>query len=148
MIPMPLSKLSELWPMLITQRDDPTELFRQALDGLDEQVAELRKTRAQLAALIDERSTVQAAPAVAPQKRKLSAAWIAKISVAAKARWARVKKAQAKAQKPTPAAKKTQSKVKSAKARLATAKTMKSAAKKGKSKPATPMAETEAAETA
>jgi hypothetical protein len=125
-----------------TKRDDPTELLRLALIGLDAQVAELQKTRAQLAALIDQPSAVSAMKAATPQKRrKLSAAARAKISAAAKARWAKERKAQV--QKSKPAAKKAQSKAKPAKTRpAATAKAKKAPAKKSKSKPPTPAAET------
>src|SRR5262244_2788677 len=134
--------------MPTTRRDDPSEPLRLALDGLDAQIAELQKTRAQLAAMIDHPPAGSTVEAAAPQKRKLSAEARAKISAAAKARWAREKKAKAKAKKHKPAAKKAQSKPKPAKSRPAPAKTKKSAAKKSKSKPAAPAAETKAAKTA
>jgi hypothetical protein len=87
--------------MPATRTNDPAELLRRALDGLDAQIAELRATRAQLAAMIDQPSTVPNVKAAAPQKhRKLSAAARAKISAAAKARWGRERKAKSKAPKP------------------------------------------------
>src|SRR6266542_3300257 len=104
--------------MLKTKRDDPAELLRLAITGLDEQIAELQETRAQLAALIDQRSAGLAAETASPRKRrKLSAEARAKISAAAKARWTRERKAKVKAQKPKTAAKKAQSKANPAKAR-------------------------------
>ncbi len=130
--------------MLTTKRDDPAELLRLALDGFDAQIAELQKTRSQLAAMINQPPAGPTVEAAAPQKRKLSAAARAKISAAAKARWARVKKAQAKTQKPKPMAKKAQPKAKPTKTRPAPAKAKKSPAKKAKPKPPTPAVETEA----
>jgi hypothetical protein len=113
-----------------TKRDDPAELLRLAITGLDEQIAEMRETRAQLAALIDQRSAGLAAETAAPRKRrKLSAEARAKISAAAKARWTRERKAKVKAQKPKTAAKKAQSKANPAKARPAPAKGKRSSAK-------------------
>jgi hypothetical protein len=57
-----------------TKRDDPTELLRLALIGFDAQIAELQKTRAQLAALIDQAAARPDVEVAAPQKRrKLSA---------------------------------------------------------------------------
>jgi hypothetical protein len=127
--------------MPTTRRDDPAELLRLALIGLDAQIAELQETRAQLAALIDQRSAGPAAETAAPQKRrKLSATARAKISAAAKARWARERKA--KAQKPKKTAKKTQSKTKPTKAKPAPAKAKKAPVKKTEPKPSTPAAET------
>jgi hypothetical protein len=117
------------------------KLLRLALDGLDAQIVELQKTRAQLAALIDQPTAGPAVETAAPQKRRLSASARAKISAAAKARWARERKAKAKAQKPKKAARKAQSKTKPAKARPATAKAKKAPTKKSKSKPHTPAAE-------
>jgi hypothetical protein len=110
-----------------TKRDDPTELLRLALIGFDARIAELQKTRAQLAALIDQPPARPDVEAAAPRKRrKLSAEARAKISAAAKARWAREKKARAKNQKPKPIAKEAQSKAKPAKARPASGKAKKS----------------------
>src|SRR5215468_5201604 len=116
--------------MPTTRRNDPAELLRLALDGLDKQIAELREMRTKLAAMIDQPSANPAVEVATPQKRRtLSAAARAKISAAAKARWAREKKAKAKAQKQKPAAKKAQSKPKPAKTRPAPAKAKKSPAK-------------------
>jgi hypothetical protein len=83
-----------------TRRNDSAELLRLALVGLDAQIAELQETRAQLAALFDQRSTRPAVKAATSGKRRnLSAAARAKISAAAKARWAREKKAKAPSRK-------------------------------------------------
>jgi hypothetical protein len=123
--------LLELWSMPGTKRDDPTELLRLALIGLDAQIAELQKTRAQLAALINQPSASPDVEAATPQKRrKLSNAARAKISAAAKARWAGERGVKAKVQKSKPAAKNAQSKAKSAKTRPATGKAKKAPAKK------------------
>jgi hypothetical protein len=117
--------------MPTTKKDDPAELLRLAIIGLDAQIAELQKTRAQLAALIDRPSASPDVEAATPQKRrKLSDAARAKISAAAKARWARERGAKAKVQKSKAAAKKAQSKAKPAKTRPATAKAKKAPAKK------------------
>ena len=127
--------------MPTTRRNDPAELLRLALIGFDAQIAELQATRAQLAAIINQPSAGPTVEAAAPQKRKLSAEARAKISAAAKARWAKERKA--KAQKPKPAAKKAQSKARPTKARsAATAKAKKAPAKKSKSKPPALAAET------
>src|SRR5262245_65416014 len=90
--------------MPTTRRDDPAELIRLALIGLDAQIADLQETRAQLAALIDQRSAGLAAGTAAPQKRRrLSAAPRAKISAAQKARWAKERQGNAEKQKPNAA---------------------------------------------
>ena|SRR5215475_7893020 len=82
--------------MFKTKRDDPTDLLRLALIRMNERIAELGKTRAQLAALIDQPSASPEVEAAAPQKRrKLSDAAKAKIRAAVKARWARERKASA-----------------------------------------------------
>src|SRR5262249_5019706 len=94
-----------------TRRDNPAELLRLALDGLDAQIVEMQRTRAELAAMIDETPAVPAI-AAAPQKRKLSAASRAKISAAAKARWAKERKGKAEKRKPNAAAKPAQAKAK------------------------------------
>lgn len=126
-----------------TKRDDPAELLSLAITGLDEQIAELRRMRAQLLAMIDRPSTDLVMEAAPPQKRrKLSAEAREKISAAAKARWARERKTRAKAQKSNPETKKAKSKAKSAKARSAPAKAKKSTAKKAKPKPLTSAVET------
>jgi hypothetical protein len=114
-----------------TKRDDPKELLRRALVGFDAQIAELQKTRAQLAALIGEPSAIPDVEAATSQKRrKLSDEARAKISAAAKARWARERGAKAKLQKSIPVAKKAQSKARSAKTMPSTAKAKKSPTKK------------------
>ncbi len=125
------------------RRDNPLELLRLALNGIDAQIAELQKMRAQLAAMIDQPSAGPDVAAAAPQKRKLSAAARAKISAAAKARWARVRKEKAAAQKPKKAAKKTQAKPAKAKLAPTKAKAKKSPTKKNKPKPPAPGVETE-----
>src|SRR5215510_3482272 len=80
-----------------TKRTDPAELLRLALDGFDAQIAELQAKRAQLTAMIG-RSSANPAVEVAPtqKRRKLSAVARAKISAAAKARWAKKRNAAAK----------------------------------------------------
>jgi hypothetical protein len=131
------------------KRDDPAELLRLAITGLDEQIAELRRMRAQLSAMIDRPSTDLVVKAAPPQKRrKLSAEAREKISAAAKARWARERKTKAKAQKAKPRTEKAKSKARSAKARSAPAKAKKSTAKKAKPKPPTPAVETKAVKAA
>ena len=134
--------------MLTTKRYDPTESLRLALIGLDAQIAELRETRAQLAALIDQPSADSAVKVAAPRKRRLSAEARAKISAAGKARWARARRVEAKTQKPKKAAKKRQSKAKTSKTWLAPAEAKKSPAKKGKSKSSTPTVATKAVKAA
>ena len=117
--------------MPTTKRNDPAESLRLALVSFDAQIAKLRETRSQLAALIDQPSASPDVEAATPQKRrKLSDAARAKISAAAKARWARERGAKAKVQQSKPAAKKAQSNAKSAKTRPATAKAKKAPAKK------------------
>jgi len=96
-----------------TKRDDPTELLRLALVGLDAQIAELQKMRVQLAALLDQPPASPDVEAAAPQKRRtLSAATSAKISAAQKARWAKERKGKAEKQKPNGAAKTARAKAK------------------------------------
>jgi len=64
------------------RRDDPVKLIRLALVGLDAQIAGLRETRTQLAAMIDQSPMTPAVQVAAPQKRrKLSAEAKEKISV-------------------------------------------------------------------
>jgi len=117
-----------------TKRDDPTELLRLALIGLDAQIAELQKTRAQLAALIDQPSAVSAMKAATPQKRrKLSAAARAKISAAQKARWANERKGKAAKQKPNAAARTARAKAKPIEPAPARTKEKKSTAETDKS---------------
>jgi hypothetical protein len=134
--------------MPTTNRDDPAESIRLALIGLDAQIADLRETRAQLAALIDQPPAGSTVKMAAPRKRQLSAEAKAKISVAATARWARERRANTKTQKPKKAAKKTQSKAKTSKTQPSPAKAKKSPAKKGKSKLSTPAVETKAVKAA
>jgi hypothetical protein len=124
------------------RRDNPAEAIRLALIGLDAQIADLWETRAKLVALIDQPPTGSAVKMAEPRKRRLSAEAKAKISAAAKARWARERRANTKTQKPKKAAKKTQSKAKTSKTQPAPAKAKKSPAKKGKSKLSTPAVET------
>ena len=115
-----------------TKIDDPAELLRHAITGLDEQIAELQEIQTQLAAMIGRPSADFAVEAAAPQKpRKLSDEAREKISAAAKARWAKVRKAKAKAQKAKPVTKKAKSKTSTTKAQPALAKKKKSSAKKG-----------------
>ena len=114
-----------------TKKDDPAELLRLAVTGLDEQIAELQGIQAQLAVMIGRPPAVLDVEAAAPQKRrKLSAEAREKIGAAAKARWARDRKAKAKAQKAKPVTEKAKSKGKPAKARPSIAKKKKSPAKK------------------
>jgi len=132
-----------------TNRNDAAELLRLAITGLDEQIAALRQMRAQLSAIVVQPSTDLVVKAAAPQKRrKLSAEAKEKISAAAKARWARERKAKAKAEKAKPKAEKAKSKAKSTKARSAPAKAKKPTAKKAKPKPPTPAVETKAVKAA
>jgi len=114
-----------------TKNDDPAKLLRRAITGLDEQIAELQKIQTQLAEMVGRPAARLAVEATAPQKRrKLSAEAREKISSAAKARWARERKAKAKAQKAKPATEKAMSKGKPAKALPSQAKKKKSSAKK------------------
>jgi hypothetical protein len=128
-----------------TKKDDPAALLRLAITGLDKQIAELQEIQTQLAAMVGRPSASLAVEAAAPQKRrKLSADAREKISAAAKARWARDRKAKAKAQKAKPATEKAKSKGKPAKARPGLAKKKKSSAKKARPKPPTHAKENEA----
>jgi hypothetical protein len=125
-----------------TKKDDPAELLRLAITGLDEQIAELQAIHTQLAAMIGRPADGLAVEAAAPQKRrKLSAEAREKISAASKARWARVRKSKAKAQKAKPATKKAESKASPAMARPSLAKKKKSSAKKAKPKQSNPATE-------
>ena len=128
-----------------TTKDNTTELLRLAITGLDEQIAELQEIQTQLAAMVGRPSPGPAVEAAAPQKRrKLSAEAREKISAAAKARWARDRKAKVKAQKAKPAIEKAKLKGKPAKARPAPAKKKKSSAKKARPKSSTQAKESEA----
>jgi hypothetical protein len=96
----------------------------------------------QLASMIGRPSASLAVEATAPQKRrKLSEEAREKISAAAKARWARERKAKAKSQKANPATEKAKSKWKPAKARPSLAKKKKSSAKKIRPKQSNPATE-------
>src|SRR5262245_28759744 len=128
-----------------TKKNDPAELLQLALTGLDEQIAELQAIHTELAAMIGRPSANLAVEAAAPQKqRKLSDEAREKISAAAKARWARERKAKAKTKKAKPVIKKAKSKANPAKARPSLAKKKKSSAKKVRPKPPTPEKENEA----
>ena len=122
--------------MLNDKPFNQSELIQLALAGLDTQIADLQEKRARLAALTSEQSITAPVKAAAPKQKigKMSAEARAKISAAATARWAKVKKAQAQAEKS--AAKKAPSKKSPVKAQTATKKGKKSPAKKG-SAPAT-----------
>lgn len=120
-------------------REDVTALLRLALAGFDAEIADMQEKRAQLSAMIGGQSAAPAMKGAAPRKkRKLSVARRAKLSAAAKARWAREKKGQVKASKAKPIAKKAPAKVKPT-----PAKPKKSPAKKGRSKPVVPAASVE-----
>src|SRR5262245_8374488 len=128
-----------------TKQDNTAELLRLAITGLDDQIAELQEIQTQLAAMVGRPSASVAVEAAAPQKRrKLSAEAREKIRAAAKARWARDRKAKAKAQKAKPATEKAKSKGKPAKAQPAPAKKKKSPAKKARPKSPTQSKESEA----
>jgi len=124
------------------KKDDPAKLLLLAITGLDEQIAELQAIHTQLAAMIGRPSASLAVEATAPQKRrKLSEEAREKISAAAKARWARERKAKAKAQKANPATETAKSKGKPAKARPSLAKKKKSSAKKARPRQSNPATE-------
>ncbi len=123
-----------------TRREDVAELLGLALNGLDMQIADLQEKRAQLAAMIGGQPAGPAMRAAAPRKKGgLSAAGRAKISAAAKARWARERKEKAKASKLKPITKKAQVRAKVAKVPAAPVRAKKSPAKKGRSKSAAPV---------
>src|SRR5215813_11366962 len=116
-----------------TKRTDPAELLRLALDGFDAQIAELQAKRAQLAAMIGRSSATPAVEVAPPQKRRaLSAVARAKISAAAKARWAKKRKGKAEKQKPNAAAKTARAKAKPIEPAPARTKAKKSTAEKDK----------------
>lgn len=84
-----------------TKDSSQAELVQLALLGIDAKIEQLKEKRAQLAALLGTRTGNPAASEgvnnkpveTKPKKsRKMSAAARAKISAAAKARWARIKK--------------------------------------------------------
>jgi hypothetical protein len=127
------------------KKDNTAELLRLAITGLDNQIAELQEIQTQLSAMVGRPSASLAVEAAAPQKRrKLSAEAREKISAAAKARWARDRKAIVKAQKAKPAPEKAKSKGKSAKAQPAVTKKKKSSANKARPKSTTRAKESEA----
>jgi len=126
------------------KKDDPAELLRLAITGLDEQIAELQTINTQLAAMIGRSSAGFAVEAATPHRRKLSVEARKKISAAAKARWAIERKAKSKAQKEKPATEKAKSKGKPAKAQRALARKKRSSAKKVRHKLPTPAKKTEA----
>jgi hypothetical protein len=121
---------------------DQSELIRLALAGLDTEIAALQEKRAQLAALTNEQSASAAVKAATPKQKtgKMSAEARAKISAAATARWAKVKKAKAEAEKS--AVKKAPSKKSPVKAQKASKKGKKAPAKKGSKAPAASSTET------
>src|SRR5262252_5641526 len=99
-----------------TKKDDPAELIRLAITGLDDQIAELRAMHTQLSSMIGRPFASPAVNAAAPKRRrKLSAEAREKLSAAAKARWAKERKAKAAALKAKPATEKAKSKGKPAK---------------------------------
>jgi hypothetical protein len=53
-----------------TKKDDPAELLRLAITGLDAQIAELQAMHTQLAAMIGRPSASLAVEGAAPQKRR------------------------------------------------------------------------------
>src|SRR6266540_508973 len=119
--------------MPTTRRNDPAELLRLALDGLDTQIAELREMRVKLAAMIDQPSADPGVKvATSRNRRKLSAAARAKISAAQKARWAKERKGKAEKQKPNAAAKTARAKAKPIEPAPARTKAKKSTAEKDK----------------
>lgn len=86
------------------ERQDPWELLEQAITLLDEQITELKTRRAQLATLTGSSVAVAKPIVKAPgQQRTMSAEAKAKISAAAKKRWAQKKKAAKAAQSAAPA---------------------------------------------
>src|SRR6266540_1273049 len=107
-----------------TKRDDPAELLRLAITGLDVQIAELQEMQTQLTAIIGRSSASLAVEMTGPQKRR-------KISAEAKE----------KAQNAKPVTKKAESKAGSAKARPTLAKKKKSSAKKARPKQSNPATE-------
>lgn len=125
---------------------EQSELIRLAIAGLDTEIAALQEKRAQLAAMIGSSSAVvevSTANTATPTSKggKMSDEAKAKISAAAKKRWAKVKKAKADAAKLATAAKIVPAKKTSVKAQSAPTKGKKAPAKKGKATPATPASE-------
>jgi hypothetical protein len=76
------------------------ELLQRAIAAFDVEIADLQAKRAQLVALTGKAETsAPALPDVSPKTRTMSAEARAKISAAAKKRWAKQKKAVKAAQK-------------------------------------------------
>lgn len=91
---------------------EQSELIRLALAGIDAEIASLQEKRAQLLGLTNQKSTSAKKVSATPVQKSggMSEEAKAKISAAAKARWAKVKQAQAKAAKQIPTVKKAQKK--------------------------------------
>ena len=117
------------------KKDNTAELLRLAITGLDNQIAELQEIQTQLSAMVGRPSASLAVESAEARE---------KISAAAKARWARDRKAKVKAQKAKPAPEKAKSKGKSAKAQPAVTKKKKSSANKARPKSTTRAKESEA----
>ena len=102
-----------------TKPFNQSELIRLALAGLDTQIAELQEKRAQLAAISNQHpvETAVIAATAAAKKGGMSDEAKAKISAAAKKRWAKVRRAKADSAKSAPTAKKASAKKTSVKAR-------------------------------
>lgn len=116
--------------MSTINQDNPTELLQRTLAAFDSQIAELQAKRAQIAALLGAPAAKTAAPKVtatkateAPKQWKMSDEARARISAAAKKRWA----AKKKADKAEAAAKPAEAKTKPTKAPAKKASTKKAA---------------------
>jgi hypothetical protein len=94
-----------------TRGNDLAELLRQVLSAVDTRIADLQGKRAQLTAMLNQKSAANAMELKGPRgRRKMSAATKAKIRAAAKARWARERAVKAKGQPTKGGAKKTTAK--------------------------------------
>lgn len=83
-----------------SEKEDPLELMHRAVAAFDAQIAELQAQRASVAALLGPTAT---APTTPPKKHGMSDEARAKISAAAKQRWAQKRSAAtAPTQEPTP----------------------------------------------
>jgi hypothetical protein len=100
--------------MLRTKKDDPAELLRLAIVSLDAQITELRKRRAQLAALTSRAPAGPAVAAATPTTRKRSVGTKPKLSASAKALWSKERKEKAEKKKSNAAARTTPAKAKPA----------------------------------
>ena len=91
---------------------EQSELIRLALAGIDAEIASLQEKRAHLVGLTNQKSTSAKKVSATPLQKSggMSEEAKAKISAAAKARWAKVRQAQAKDAKQLPAGKKAQKK--------------------------------------